>query len=109
MRTCDLVLEAIADCLPPDHAQKATLTAKAQNRRGDCLLILGRPEDALQAYNTAIPLAPDDAYPIFNRGRAQLALGHKDEAKADFTTAAGPKFNQPKARKLALAALADLP
>ena len=54
-----------------------------------------------------IELAPADAYPVYNRGRAHLALGHKDEAKADFTTASNPKFNQPKARKLALKALAD--
>lgn len=108
LKTCDLALNLIRDCLPPDHAQKATLTAKAQNRRGDCLLLLGRPTDALSAYNSAIALAPDDAYPMFNRGRTQLALGHTDEAKADFTTAASSKFNQPKAKKLALKALEDL-
>ncbi|MCX6873783.1 MAG: caspase family protein [Verrucomicrobia bacterium] len=109
MKTCDLVLESIPECLPPEHAQKAALTAKAQNRRGDCLLILGRPAEALPAYNSAILLAPEDAYPIFNRGRAQLALGRMDEAKADFTAAAGPKFKQPKARQLALKALTELP
>jgi hypothetical protein len=108
MKICDLVLAAIPDCLPPDHAQKSGLTAKAQNRRGDCLLLLGRPEDALPAYNAAILLAPDDAYPVFNRGRVQLALGHRDEAIADFTTAASAKFKQPKARQLALKALAEL-
>jgi hypothetical protein len=109
MKICDLVLESIPLCLPPDHAQKSALTAKAQNRRGDCLLILGRPGEALPAYNAAILLTPEDAYPIFNRGRVQLALGHKNEAIADFTTAASDKFKQPKARNLALKALADLP
>ena len=109
MKICDLVLESIRDCLPPDHAKNPALTAKAQNRRGDCLLLLGRAADALPAYNVAIQLAPDDAYPVFNRGRAQLALGRLDEAKADFTTAASAKFKQPKARKLALATLAGLP
>lgn len=109
MQICDLVLEATRECLPLEHPQKSTLTAKAQNRRGDCLLILGRPEDALQAYSIAIPLAPDDSYPLFNRGRALLALGRTAEAKADFTAASNAKFNQPKARKLAQAALADLP
>ena len=106
MQTCVLVLEALGDCLPPGHAQRAALTAKAQNRRGDCLLLLGRAADALTAYNIAIRLAPNDAYPIFNRGRAHRALGHTDEAKADFTMATNSKFNQPKARQLALAALA---
>ncbi len=109
MKVCDLVLEAVNKLLPEQHAKRPSLTAKAQNRRGDCLLILGRPEDALQAYNLAIPLAADDSYPVFNRGRAHLALGHTAEAKADFTTASDPKFNQPKARKLALDALAELP
>lgn len=107
MTTCGLVLDAIRDCLPPDHPRKGALTAKAQNRRGDCLLLLGRVEEALPAYNLAIELAPEDSYPVFNRGRAHLALGHKDEAKADFTTASQTRFNQPKARKLALKALAD--
>lgn len=108
MTTCDLALAAIRDCLPPAHAQKSALMAKAQNRRGDCLLLLGRAADALSAYNSAIQLAPDDSYPVFNRGRTHLALGQKDDAKADFTTAASPKFNQPKARKLAQAALSEL-
>lgn len=109
MRICDLVLDALTDCLPPQHAKKDLLTAKAQNRRGDCLLLLGRTEDALNAYNIAIPLAPDDPYPIYNRGRAHLALGKTAEAKADFTTASDPKFKQSMARRLALDALSKLP
>jgi tetratricopeptide (TPR) repeat protein len=108
MKNCELALEVLRECMPPDHAQQPALTAKAQNRRGDCLLLLGRAEEALQAYNVAIPLAPTDAYPVFNRGRAQLALGRTEEAKADFTAAASSKFKQPKARKLALAALAEM-
>jgi tetratricopeptide (TPR) repeat protein len=109
MEICELVLVGIEECLPREHPQRSALTAKAQNRRGDCLLILGKPEEALVAYNIAIPLAANDSYPVFNRGRAHLALGHTAEAKADFTTASSPKFNQPKARKLALEALAELP
>lgn len=108
MRICDLVLGALDDCVPPGHPKKPTLTAKAQNRRGDCLLILGRAEDALAAYNAAIPLAPADAYPVYNRGRAMLALGRVEEAKADFTAVSGRRYNQPKARKLALEALEAL-
>ena len=105
LQTCDLVLQAIHDCLPPEHEHTTALTAKAQNRRGDCLLLLGRPQDALAAYNLAIPCAPDDAYPVFNRGRALLALDRKDEAKADFVLAASARFKQPKARQLAQQAL----
>ena len=108
MEICDGVLQAIRDCLPPEHLQKAALTAKAQNRRGDCLLRLGRAGDALAAYDIAVGMAPEDAYPIYNRGRARLVLGRKDEAKADFTHASKPEFNQPKARKLSLAALKEL-
>ncbi len=108
MITCDLVIDAIRDCLPPDHVRQAALTAKAQNRRGDCLILLGRAAEAVPAYNMAIELAPEDSYPVFNRGRAHLTLGRKDEAKADFTTAADARFKQPKARKLALQALANL-
>jgi len=108
MHTCDLVLETMGVCLPPNHEKKSYLTAKAQNRRGDCLLRLGRAKEAIQAYNIAIPLAPEDAYPIFNRGRAELVLGSKDAARTDFISASSTKFNQPKARKLALAALTDI-
>lgn len=108
MQICDLVLDAMPSCLPPGHAQHAALSAKAHNRRGDCLLLLDRAADALPAYNAAIQLAPDDSYPIFNRGRTHRALGHTDEAKADFTTASSATFKQPKARKLAEAALAEL-
>ncbi len=65
--------------------------------------------EALQCYNIAVELAPEDFYPLFNRGRVHLALGHKDEAKADFTTATNPKFKQPTARKLSQKALAEIP
>lgn len=109
MNTCKLALEAIRNCLPTDHPRHSDLTAKARNRIGDCYMLLGKPADALPAYNEAVNLAPTDAYPVFNRGRAHLALGHSDEAKADFTTAASSKFSQPTARKLAQQALKELP
>jgi hypothetical protein len=109
MRICDLVLDAVSDCLPENHAKRSILIAKAQNRRGDCLLILGKAEEALAAYNIAIPLAPNDSYPIYNRGRAHLALDRHEDARADFTLASEPRFKQPKARQLALEALKNLP
>jgi tetratricopeptide (TPR) repeat protein len=108
MQTCQLVLGAIRDCLPPAHPRYNELTAKADNRLGDCLMLMGKPAEALPLYQTAASLAPADAYPLYNRGRAQLALGNKEAARADFTAAADPKFNQPKARKLALTALGEL-
>lgn len=106
--TCQLILQALRDCLPPDHAQKAAFTAKALNRRGDALLLMGRADEALDAYNAALPLTPDDSYILYNRGRAHLALGSTAEAKADFTEAASSKYKQLKARKLAEEELSKL-
>ncbi len=108
MKTCDLVLEALRECLPPDHAKKAPLTAKAQNRRGDCLLLFSRADEALSAYNAALPLTPDDAYIQYNRGRAQLALGNTDAAKADFAAVVKSNSAKPGAKKLAEEALAKM-
>jgi len=108
MLTCESVILALRDCLPPDHAKKAPLTAKAENRRGDCLMLFGRADDALDAYNGALSLTPEDAYILYNRGRAHQAMGNADGARADFTAAANEKLSQPGARKLATAALAAL-
>lgn len=107
MNTCRLVLAVIRDCLPPAHPRYNELTAKANNRLGDCLMLTGKPAEALTYYQIAVKLAPADAYPLYNRGRALLALGEKESAISDFTAASDPKFNQPKARKLALAALEE--
>lgn len=107
MRACESVIVALRDCLPPDHAQKIPLTAKAENRLGDCLMLFGRTDDALDAYNGALSLTPEDGYVLYNRGRAYQALGNVDQARADFTAAAA-KTSQPGARKLAAAALAEM-
>ncbi len=107
LETCQLALDAVRDCLPPDHSRRAELTAMARNRLGDCYFLSGKAEVAIESYNIAVELAPTDAYPIYNRGRAYLVLGKSEEAKADFTTAADPKFKQPGARKLALKALTE--
>lgn len=106
--TCELILSALRDCLPPDHAKKIPFTAKALNRRGDALLLLGRADEALDAYNAALPLTPEDAYILYNRGRAYQALGDTDKARADFTAAAGDQFKSTGAKKLAREALAKL-
>jgi uncharacterized caspase-like protein len=108
LATCDLVARAVPICLPKDDARSRDVLAKAHNRRGDCLMLLGRAREALQAYNTAMPLAPGDAYIVYNRGCANLALGDHEAAKADFKSASDPRSNQPGARKLAAAALANL-
>ena len=106
--TCAAVLRLLPECLPQDDARANSLAAKAHNRRGDALLLLGRPEEALKEFDSALPLAPTDAYVLFNRGRAHLALDQREEAKADFTAAASNKFDQPGAKRLARQALAEI-
>lgn len=108
VKTCELVLQALPKCLPASDPQAATLAAKAHNRRGDALLLLGRAREALAEFDAARTFDPKDAYILYNRGRANLALGRKDEARSDFTAASEPKFDQPKARKLAQEALAEM-
>lgn len=107
-RTCRLVLSVLSSCLPPDHRLHNELAAKANNRLGDCLMLDRKPEEALKHYESAIRLAPDDAYPVYNRGRAYLSMGKQEAAAADFTKAAGKAYTQPAARKMAEAALKDL-
>ena len=70
--------------------------------------VMGSAEGALKAFDAAQPLAPDDAYILYNRGRAYLSLGNQEAARADFRAAMDPKFKQPGARKLAQDALAGL-
>lgn len=107
LKTCYIVLDALEASLP-GGAARDSLAAKAHNRRGDALLLHGHAEDALAAFTAASALAPHDAYILYNRGRAHLALGRKDEARADFSKAADRKSKQPGARKLAQAALAEM-
>ena len=94
--------------LPKDHPQAPSLAAKAHNRRGDALVLLGRAQEAIAEFDQAQPLAPNDAYVLYNRGRAYLALGKTEEAKADFNAASSDRFDQPKAKKLAQRALAEI-
>lgn len=108
VKACTVSLELIETCLPPSHPRRDELKGKACNRLGDCQMLLGKPDKALESYNSAVSLLPSDAYPRYNRGRAYQALGRKAEAKADFEAAAGPDFKQPAARKLALEALKGL-
>ncbi len=105
--TCELILPAIPESLP-EGATRNALLAKAQNRKGDALLLLGKAEDALTAYNTAVGLDPNDGYILYNRGRAYVALDRSEEARADFTAAAGPRFKRSGVHKLAREALDGL-
>jgi tetratricopeptide (TPR) repeat protein len=106
--TCQSLLQILPVCLPKDHPLGGALAAKAHNRRGDALLLLGRADEAIAEFDQAAALAPDDAYVLYNRGRANLAIGKMAEAKADFSAAASDRFKQPKARKLALGMLSQV-
>lgn len=108
LQTCDLVIAALPESLPRTHAQHDELLSKAHNRRGDSLLQLGRADEALEAFNAALPLAPDDAYILYNRARAHLTLGDTDNARADLDAASDPKFNQPLARELSQKLLKEI-
>jgi hypothetical protein len=108
LQNCDLILGVVDECVPAGDPKHVAITAKADNRRGDALLLLGRAEDALNAFDAAAKLTPDDGYIIYNRGRALLALDRNDEAKAAFTLAAGEKFKRSGVRKLAAEALAGM-
>ena len=108
LRSCDFIAAAISECLPADHPQFAALTAKAHNRRGDALLLLGNPDAALKAFDTALALTPGDAYVLYNRGCALLALDRKDEARAEFTKAASSAAKKSGAHRLATEALAAM-
>lgn len=101
LQSCDLLIQTIPQSLPKQHSSHDELLSKAHNRRGDSLLLIGQADEALEAFNAAQPLAPDDAYILYNRARAHLALGDKPNARADLQAASNPKFNQPKARELA--------
>ncbi|MBB5037843.1 caspase family protein [Prosthecobacter dejongeii] len=106
--TCLQVLRALPHCLPATHESYQAFQAKAHNRHGDALLLLDQETEAIAAFDTALALDPTDAYILYNRGRAHAAVGDDEKARADFTAASNPKFNQPKARKLAEEALEKL-
>ena len=108
LESCDALLDAVEGCVPAMHPQRVPMLAKAHNRRGDILLLLERPMEARTEFDAAAVLAPDDGYVIYNRGRAYLALGKREEARADFTAAAGARFKNSGVRKLATAALAEM-
>ncbi len=108
LQTCDVILGAIHECVPQAHPQSRLLLAKASNRRGDALLLLSRPKEALDSFDTAKSFAPEDGYVLYNRARSLWALNRLEEAKAEFTAASGPKFKKSGVRRLAQEALAEM-
>lgn len=108
LMACEAVLELAPETVPESLPARDELIATAHNRHGDALLLLGRNDEALEAFNAALPLAPNDAYVLYNRGRAFQALGNLDAARDDFNAAMSEKFEQPEARELAKSALETL-
>ncbi len=107
--TCERILKLLPNVLPNDHPEWKTFASKAHNRHGDALFLLGRMEEAIQAFDAAHLIAPDDAFVLYNRGVAYQKIGNLKKAHADFTAASDPNLKQPTARKLAENALTALP
>lgn len=105
---CTYSLQMLPKVLPVAHEQHTVLAAQAHSRRGDALMLMGQTAEALDDFEVAHLLAPDDAYILYNRASALMALGRKEEARAGFQEVLSPKFGQPGARKLAQEALKKL-
>lgn len=106
--TCATIIEVLPRCLGENHPRFRGLAAKAHNRRGDALLLLEKPAEALGEFDRARAMNPDDPYVLYNRGRANLALDRREAARADFTAATDPRFGESSARTLAGRALAEM-
>ncbi len=61
--------------------------ADVHNKRGLCLALLGRPEDADAAFAEAVRLAPGYAEAHLNRGIVQQELGRHEDASVSFAEA----------------------
>ncbi len=65
----------------------ALLSARDFFLRGNTYYEIGKYDAALEAYNRALELRPDDPETLNNRGKAFGNLGRNDEALADFNRA----------------------
>jgi tetratricopeptide (TPR) repeat protein len=82
---CDRFLEALADFLRllelrPDFSA-------AHMGVGQCLLLLGRPEEGLNALDMALRLKPNDGPALTLRGKAQEKLGQLEAAVESYSAA----------------------
>src|SRR5262249_13616750 len=55
--------------------------------RGRCAYLLGRHEEAAEAFAACVALAPERAACFYNRALACEALGRREQALADFERA----------------------
>jgi tetratricopeptide (TPR) repeat protein len=81
---------ALADC---DASLKIKDSAMARDSRGLVNLRLGRLEDAITDYDTALALTPNQAESLFGRGLAKLRSGKKTEGEADLAAARASSSN----------------
>lgn len=75
-------------CLEDDGPSRAQ-RAIAFNNRGVAHLATGDPERAIEDFDRALTLDPDDAAAHSNRGMAHLAMGALPQALEDYDTAIG--------------------
>ena len=68
----------------PESVQEAVRTHLG---RGRACLNKGKYDDAIEDYDKAIALAPNDAIAYYNRGVAYYEKGDKEQAIADFRKA----------------------
>jgi serine/threonine protein kinase/lipoprotein NlpI len=90
----DLIAELVAiyDALPREEkafgeryvvkGRKEPLTATDWNNRGIALAALGRPEEAIASYDTALQLNPTVPEPRNNKGNAPAAMARPEQAIA---------------------------
>lgn len=69
--------EDVGDVLPNEHLSQTALR----------LWKAGQRQQALQFYNKAVALAPDDAVLLLNRANLQVEMGNIPEALQDFERA----------------------
>ncbi|MEO0516299.1 MAG: tetratricopeptide repeat protein [Cyanobacteria bacterium P01_A01_bin.116] len=69
------------DWLPMKNVDGYTI--RAQQRR-----VVGRNQDAINDYNKALEIAPDNGDLYFYKGQTYVAMGKKENAIAAFKTAA---------------------
>ncbi|MCU7858980.1 MAG: tetratricopeptide repeat protein [Candidatus Thiodiazotropha sp. (ex Lucinoma kastoroae)] len=81
-----------------DDAKKATALGGEKAMQGEF-------KEAINLYDKAINVNPNDAYIYFNRGAAKLNLGDFDGAIADFTKTIelNPKLKSPAYKSRAMA------
>lgn len=76
--------QRIAGCTAIINTQAGAIVEKAYINRGNTYKSQGLNQSAIQDYDRAIRLKPDDKMPYFNRGTAYLKMRQFDDAIRDF-------------------------